>query len=55
MEIDKKGTKIQHRFGNSGSDSCKRYICNSTGQKYKYWADVFQMPHHRQCLADSHN
>ena len=38
----------QHRIGNSGADSCKLNICNSIGHLCKCWADVFQMPHHRQ-------
>ena len=38
----------QHRIGNSGADSCKLNICNSIGHLFKCWADVFQMPHHRQ-------
>ena len=48
MEIDKKGTNTRYLIGNSGSDCCKRYIYNSIGQMYKYWPDVFQMPHHGQ-------
>ena len=39
---------VQHRIGNSGADSCKLNICNSIGHLCKCWADVFQMPHHRQ-------
>ena len=38
----------QHRIGNSGPDSYKLNISNSIGHLCKYWADVFQMPHHRQ-------
>ncbi len=38
----------QQRIGNSGADSCKLNICASIGYLCKYWADVFQMPHHRQ-------
>lgn len=38
----------QHRIGNSGADSCKLNICNSIGHLCKCWADVFQIPHHRQ-------
>jgi hypothetical protein len=39
---------VQHRIGNSGADSCKLNTCNSIGHLCKCWADVFQMPHHRQ-------
>ena len=38
----------QHRIGNSGADSCKLNINNSIGHLCKWWADVFQIPHHRQ-------
>jgi tetratricopeptide (TPR) repeat protein len=41
---------LEHRIGNSGADSCKLNICNSIGHLCKCWADVFQMPHHRQPL-----
>lgn len=41
----------QHRISNSGADSCKLNICNSIGHLCKFWADVFQMPHHRQYVA----
>ena len=43
-----KSTNAQHSIGNSGADSCKLNICNSIGHLCKCWADVFQMPHHRQ-------
>lgn len=49
------GGLVQHRIGNSGADSCKLNICNSVGHLCKYWADVFQMPHHRQYVAVSCN
>jgi hypothetical protein len=48
MRINEKGTNAQHRFGNSGADSCKFNISNSIGLLCYGWADVFQMPHHRQ-------
>jgi len=44
-------TNAQHRIGNSGADSCKLNICNSIEHLCKCWADVFQMPHHRQYVA----
>lgn len=31
-----------------GADSCKLNICNSIEHLCKCWADVLQMPHHRQ-------
>lgn len=42
------GGLVQHRIGNSGAESCKLNIFNSIGHWSKCWADVFQMPHHRQ-------
>lgn len=41
----------QHRIGNSGADSNKLNICNSIGHLCKSWADVLQMPHHRQYVT----
>ena len=46
---------VQHRIGNSGADSCKLNICNSIRHLFKCWADVFQMPHHRQYLTVNSN
>ena len=43
-----KNASHQHRIGNSGADSYKLNISNSIGHLCKCWADVFQMPHHRQ-------
>lgn len=36
-----------------GADSCKFNICSSIGLLCKGWADVFQMPHHRQAVSVS--
>jgi hypothetical protein len=41
----------QHLIGNSGADSCIFNICNSIGHLCKCWADVFQIPHHRQYVT----
>jgi hypothetical protein len=49
--VVKIATFAKHRIGNSGADSCKLNICNSIGHLCKCWADVFQMPHHRQYVA----
>ena len=48
-----KSTNAQHSIGNSGADSSKFNICASIGHLCKCWADVFQMPHHRQYVAVS--
>jgi hypothetical protein len=41
---------LEHGIGKSGADSCKFNISNYIRLMCKGWADVFQMPHHRQAV-----